>query len=79
VQDTLLTLIQSRTFPNGDKINKEVWFVGAQNPSISYNNYEMSPAMKNRFAWLHFEANEQTFAEYLKTKRKTSLISIIIE
>ena len=78
-QDTLLTLIQSRVFPNWDTIHEDVWFVSAQNPALKYNNYEMSPAMKNRFAWLYYKADEYTFANYLKTKEQTELKDIIIE
>lgn len=79
VQDTLLTLIQSRTFPNWDTIHNDVWFVAAQNPALNYNNYEMSPAMKNRFAWVSYKAKEKKFAEYLKKNIKSELYQIVID
>ena len=82
VQDTLLTLIQSREFPNWDTIHPGVRFIAAINGGLSYNNYEMSPAMQNRFAWVKYVANEKKFATYLKKnidKNKEEIYSIIIE
>jgi len=54
VQDTLLTLIQSRHFPNGEKLHPLVQIVAAMNDSVQCNNYTLSPAMRNRFAWYEF-------------------------
>ncbi len=55
VQDTLLTLVCSRHFPNGEKLHPSVQIVAAMNDSIQCNNYTLSPAMRNRFAWFEFE------------------------
>jgi len=81
VQDTLLTLIQSRVFPNWDTIHKDVWFIAAQNSAIDYNNYEMSPAMKNRFAWLEYIPSIESFCSYLENRedKKKNLYDIFIE
>jgi len=51
VQDTLLSLIHSRHFPNGDRLHPQVQIVAAMNDSVQCNNYVLSPAMRNRFAW----------------------------
>ena len=51
VQDTLLTIVQSRHMPNGDRLGKGVMIIAAMNPSEMCDNYEMSPAMKTRFMW----------------------------
>ena len=51
VQDTLLTIVQSRHMPNGDKLGDGVMIIAAMNPAEMCDNYEMSPAMKTRFMW----------------------------
>ena len=63
VQDTLLTLVQSRTLPNGDKIGDGVLIICAINPAEMCDNYEMSPAMVSRFMWVRLESTpSQTLA-----------------
>lgn len=81
VQDTLLTLIQSRVFPNWDTIHKDVWFIAAQNPALEYNNYEMSAAMKNRFAWLEYKPSINSFCNYLswRENNKKDIYNIFID
>jgi hypothetical protein len=51
VQDSLLTLVQSRHLPNGDPLHSSVLIVACMNDFVQCNNYSMSPAMRNRFAW----------------------------
>ena len=52
--DALLTLIESRHLPDGTPLHKDTVIVAAMNPAIAYNNYELSPAMRNRFAWVNW-------------------------
>ena len=55
--DALLTLIESRHLPDGTKLHPETIIVAAMNPAIAYGNYELSPAMRNRFAWVRWTQN----------------------
>lgn len=50
--DALLTLIESRHLPDGTPLHPETIIVAAMNPAVAYGNYELSPAMRNRFAWV---------------------------
>lgn len=50
--DALLTLIESRHLPDGTPLHKDTIIVAAMNPAVAYGNYELSPAMRNRFAWV---------------------------
>jgi len=52
--DALLTLIESRHLPDGTKLHPDTIIVAAMNPAIAYGNYELSPAMRNRFAWVRW-------------------------
>ena len=67
VQDTLLTLIQSRALPNGDKLHPNVRIVACMNDFVQCNNYCMSPAMRNRFAWFRVSPNVKQWLGWLKT------------
>ena len=62
IQDTLLTLIQTRILPNGTKLNDGILIIAAQNPAQMCDNYEMSPAMRSRFAWFKMRS---TFSRYV--------------
>lgn len=52
IVDTLLTLIESRHLPDGTPLHPETIIVAAMNPTSAYGHYELSPAMRNRFAWV---------------------------
>lgn len=52
VTDTLLTMVQSRQFPNGEKIGEGVLIIAAMNPAEMCDNYDLSPAMISRFMWV---------------------------
>ena len=65
VQDTLLTLVQSRHMPNGDRIPDGVMIIAAMNPSEMCDNYEMSPAMKTRFMWCHLRTSFNQTIQWL--------------
>jgi MoxR-like ATPase len=68
VQDTLLTLIQSRHMPNGDKLHPHVRIIACMNDYVQCNNYCMSPAMRNRFAWFQVKPNISQWLSWLKSK-----------
>jgi len=63
VLDTMLTLVCSRHLPNGDPLGEGVMIIAAQNDSTQCDNYELSPAMRNRFMHVdHGISEEQWFA-----------------
>jgi len=65
VTDTLLTLIQSRKFPDGQKLSDKVVFIAAMNDERQCGNNELSPAMRNRFAWFYHRITyKQWLSEY---------------
>jgi hypothetical protein len=64
VQDTLLTLIQSRHFPNGDPISKNCMIVTAINDATQVGGYHLSPAMKNRFGWFTVETTPKQWVAW---------------
>jgi len=63
VTDTLLTLIQSRKFPDGQKLSDKVIFIAAMNDERQCGNNELSPAMRNRFAWFY---HKTTYKQWLQ-------------
>lgn len=74
VQDTLLTIIQSRHMPNGEKLPKGVMIVAAMNPAEMCDNYEMSPAMRTRFMWCKYSYGINKFVAWF-TGQNVSTIS----
>ena len=66
VQDSLLTLIQSRTMPNGDRLHPGVRVIACMNDFIQCGNYCMSPAMRNRFAWFKVRTTPKQWLRWLK-------------
>lgn len=65
VQDTLLTLVQSRQFPNGAKLGDGVLIIAALNPAEMCDNYEMSPALRSRFAWFKMADSYARFVAWV--------------
>lgn len=64
VRASMLSLIQDRQFPNGDKFPAETIIVGAMNPTESgADGYELDRATTNR---MHFIAWSPTVDEWLK-------------
>lgn len=56
VQSAWLTILQSRKFPNGLKMDKDTWIVGAMNPRTqSADGWELSLATTNRICFIPFE------------------------
>lgn len=56
VQSAWLTILQSRRFPNGMKMNNDTWIVGAMNPrEQSADGWDLSLATTNRICFIPFE------------------------
>lgn len=68
VVDSLLTLVCNKQFPNGDKLGSNVIIIAAMNDAVRYNNYELSPAMKNRFAWLTWKMDKEDWLKFVANK-----------
>ena len=51
VTDTLLTIVQDRELPNGDKLHPETMIIAAMNDGDQCDNYRLNPAFINRFFW----------------------------
>ena len=63
VQDALLTIIESRVLPDGTPLHPDTMIVMSHNPTLMVNSYEMSPAMRNRFAWIHWSQTAKEWWE----------------
>jgi len=72
VQDTLLTVIQSRHLPNGDRLPEGAMIIAAMNPAEMCDNYELSPAMRTRFMWCRHQLDMNPFAAWLLGQNTTS-------
>lgn len=66
VQSAWLTILQSRKFPNGMKMNDKTWIVGAMNPRTqSADGWELSLATTNRICFIPFEVPFSYWKEFM--------------
>lgn len=64
VRASLLSFIQDREFPNGEKFPEETVIVGAMNPTDSAaDGYELDPATTNRVLFLSWKPTVESWLE----------------
>lgn len=67
VRASLLSVLQDREFPNGEKFPKETIVVGAMNPTDSAaDGYEIDPATSNRIAFIAWKPDYQDWLSGMK-------------
>lgn len=72
VQSAWLTILQSRRFPSGLKMNDATWIVGAMNPrSQSADGWELSAATANRLCFIPFETPFSFWKDWMLERQKS--------
>jgi hypothetical protein len=67
VRASLLTVIQNREFPNGQKFPEETALVGAMNPTESAaDGYDIDAATANRIVWLAWKPDTKSWLDGMK-------------
>ena len=67
VKASLLTVIQNREFPNGQKFPEETALVGAMNPTESAaDGYDIDAATANRIIWLAWKPDTKSWLDGMK-------------
>ena len=67
VKASLLTVIQNREFPNGQKFPEETALVGAMNPTESAaDGYDVDAATANRIIWLAWKPDTASWLDGMK-------------
>ena len=67
VKASLLTVIQNREFPNGQKFPEETALVGAMNPTESAaDGYDVDAATANRIIWLAWKPDTKSWLDGMK-------------
>lgn len=67
VRASLLTVLQNREFPNGQKFPEETVIVGAMNPTESAaDGYDIDAATANRIIWLAWQPDTKSWLDGMK-------------